>query len=342
MTKTNNQFEGIQVLRFVAALLVVAMHSTHYAAERLTAGAPIFSNGSAGVDIFFVISGFVMVISSQSLIHHRDGWKHFALQRLIRIVPLYWLLLTTKVLFILFFPAALRDSSFDPVAIISSFLFLPSYNHEGEIAPILYVGWSLNFEMFFYALLAIAMAFRLNTFRFVGGVFLICCLLALLRTPDWPVYSFYFDTMVLEFGLGMLIGRACSKERVMPTGIALGLILLGILCLTPVWEQVPTLWRPVVWGIPAALIVLGIVGLERTFNGHYPRALLVLGSASYALYLIHPLVAPLIPSMLKRAGSGSAWLSIILSMAVSVLAALMAYYVAEKPLTQWFRQKLAA
>ena len=145
MNRIKDQYEGIQALRFVAALLVVLMHSTHYASERLLIDVPIFSNGGAGVDIFFVISGFVMVIASNPLINRPDGWRLFVARRLIRIVPLYWLLLSVKVLTILLFPALLRDSTFDPIAIISSYLFLPSYNNEGEIAPILYVGWSLNF-----------------------------------------------------------------------------------------------------------------------------------------------------------------------------------------------------
>ncbi len=341
MSSTQDQYEGIQTLRFVAALLVVLMHSTHYASERLLVNVPIFSNGGAGVDIFFVISGFVMVISSKSLTDRNDGWKLFIVRRLIRIVPLYWLLLSVKVLTILFLPSLLRDSTFDPIAIISSYLFLPSYNNEGEIAPILYVGWSLNFEMFFYSLLAIAMALRIDSLRFITAVFTLLCLLAIVRTPDWPVASFYFDTIVLEFALGMMIARAIGKGLSLPAAVCIGLILIGSIGLAPTWEKVPTLWRPLVWGIPAAMIVMGVVGLEPVLKGHYPQLLLFMGSASYALYLVHPLIAPLVPSAMARLGAASAGLSILLSVIASIFAAALVYHYAETRATRFLRKRLA-
>jgi exopolysaccharide production protein ExoZ len=152
-------------------MLVVVMHSTRYASERLVKETPFFNTGGAGVDIFFVISGFVMIISSQSLLTRSDGWKQFGLRRIVRIVPLYWSLLTLKLVTLLLVPSVLRVTHIAPWAIIGSYLFVPSFNHDGDIAPILFVGWTLNFEMFFYLLLAIALKFRLDPFKFVGGVF---------------------------------------------------------------------------------------------------------------------------------------------------------------------------
>jgi exopolysaccharide production protein ExoZ len=363
LTAERDSFEGIQVLRFVAALMVVGMHSTHYAVERLHINATIFSNGGAGVDIFFVISGFVMMISSQSQLARPDGWKEFMLRRLIRIVPLYWLLLSAKVVTLIWLPGALRDATIDPLAIVSSYLFLPSYNNEGEIAPILYVGWTLNFEMFFYALLAIAMAFQFNAYKFIAGVFSLCCLLAVIRNPGWPALSFYGDTMVLEFGLGMLIARAHIERMRLPAVVSvsrsdirsdnrsvswsvsrsvslpIGLIGLGCLGLLPVWESVPGLSRPIVWGVPAALIVLGVALINPTIKGRVPRVWLFLGSASYALYLIHPLVAPLAPSLLMRLGLPYVGVSVALSIVVSVLAAACVYQWVERPTSDYLRSR---
>jgi exopolysaccharide production protein ExoZ len=97
-SRTTDTYKGIQALRFLAALLVVFSHALamvddHYRAHSV----PRWGGGHAGVDIFFVISGFVMVFSFGPLIKHADGWRLFLGRRLIRIVPLYWLATTLKV-----------------------------------------------------------------------------------------------------------------------------------------------------------------------------------------------------------------------------------------------------
>src|ERR1700730_16626449 len=90
---------SIQALRIVAAGLVVVTHSTFYAFERLDRNFFVWQRGTRGVDIFFVISGFVMIYSSQKLLALPGGWKTFAERRIVRIVPLYWLILRLKSLF---------------------------------------------------------------------------------------------------------------------------------------------------------------------------------------------------------------------------------------------------
>jgi len=93
-------FLTIQALRAVAALLVVPLHAFETWGERVDSVAPgvKWDNGAAGVDIFFVISGFVMVISSRRLVDRADAWLIFLRHRVLRIVPLYWLLTTVKIL----------------------------------------------------------------------------------------------------------------------------------------------------------------------------------------------------------------------------------------------------
>lgn len=337
--RTHTRYDGIQALRFVAALLVVVMHSTHYAAERLVKDTPFFSPGAAGVDIFFVISGFVMIISSQPLWSRADGWKQFGLRRIARIVPLYWALLTLKVATLLLAPAVLRVTDITPWAVISSYLFLPSFNHDGEIAPILFVGWTLNFEMFFYLLLVIALKFRVDAFKLVGGVFAVLCLMALLRAPGWPAAAFYFDTIVLEFGFGMLIARAVLAGWTLSRPVAIGLLLAGFAALLPAWDTVPVLMRPIVWGIPAAMIVAATACLNDPIGRRLPTWLLLLGNASYALYLVHPLIAPLSPSLLAKLGWPNAWLSVALSVLSSIILALFVYRFAERPMTELLRRQ---
>ena len=341
MSRNNEQFEGIQALRFVAALMVVITHSTFYVSERLIKDYPVWGSGASGVDVFFVISGFVMVISSQSLMDRDDGWKQFMLRRLVRIVPLYWVVLTIKLAAMLAIPAAVLHAKFDLWAIISSYLFLPSFNVDGEIKPLLGVGWTLNFEMFFYVLFAIAMALRLDVLKMVSGVFILCCVMATFRTESWPAAAFYFDTIVLEFAFGMLLARATIRGFSLPVPVSLFLLIAGFAGLTYQWVEAPWLWRPIVWGVPAVMVVTAVISLNRIVGKRIPKMLMELGDSSYALYLFHPLIAPIAPTLLAKLGLPIAPLSIALSILSSIIATWIIFRIAEKPTTEYLKRRLA-
>ncbi|MFZ4759466.1 MAG: acyltransferase family protein, partial [Burkholderiaceae bacterium] len=295
------RYEGIQALRFVAALLVVVTHSTFYVSERLVAGYPVWSSGAAGVDVFFVISGFVMVVSSHSLIGRPDGARVFMLRRLSRIVPLYWVATTLKVAAILAVPAAVLNGGLDLGHVVKSYLFLPSYNEQGGLHPVVAVGWTLNFEMFFYVVFATAMVLRVPPLPFVGLFFAALSVAALFRQPDWPAVAFWLDTILLEFVAGMVIARLCmSGVRVAPP-VAIAMTAAGFAGLLWPWGVVPDMMRVLAWGVPAALIVSGVAMLEPVLQGRVPSQLMLLGDSSYALYLFHPMIAPIAPALLAKA-----------------------------------------
>jgi exopolysaccharide production protein ExoZ len=128
------QLKSIQILRAAAALGVLLDH-----AGRWLDVAPIVDIGAAGVDLFFVISGFIMVYTSERLFGQTGAPQRFLARRIIRIVPLYWTLTAF---------AALVLFGFGPNT-LGSYLFIPT--HRG---PILTVGWTLNYEMMFYSLFA--------------------------------------------------------------------------------------------------------------------------------------------------------------------------------------------
>src|SRR5215208_5827615 len=147
----SSSFLTVQALRAIAALLVVAYHAFDMWGLRTnhTASAYSWINGAAGVDIFFIISGFVMVISSRRIDSQPGAWWTFIKHRIVRIVPLYWLLTTAKLLLVLFFSdLALRSSlEFDYVA--RSYLFFPVVDGAGHFRPLLPVGWTLTYEFLF-------------------------------------------------------------------------------------------------------------------------------------------------------------------------------------------------
>lgn len=330
---TAYRYEGIQALRFVAALLVVVTHATFYVSERLVPDHPVWSNGAAGVDVFFVISGFVMVVSSQGLIGRDDGARTFLLRRLSRIVPLYWVATTLKVAAILAVPAAVLNGGIDVAHIVKSYLFIPSYNEQGGLHPVVAVGWTLNFEMFFYIAFALALWLRVPPLPFVGLIFAALSVAALFREPDWPALAFWLDTIVLEFVAGMVLARLCIDGARVPPAVAATMVLVGFAGLLWPWGEVPGMMRVLVWGIPAVLIVAGVALLEPVLQGRVPASLMSLGDSSYALYLFHPMIAPAAPALLAKAALPNVPLSILLSIALSIGVALVVYRFGERPVT---------
>jgi exopolysaccharide production protein ExoZ len=336
------RFNGIQALRFVAALLVVITHSTYYTHERLNPEVTVWDAGTAGVDIFFVISGFVIVIASRRLIGRPGGARQFSARRLIRIVPVYWVATTINLAVLLVAPGEVLHSSLDWWNIISSYAFLPSVNAEGKIEPLLGVGWTLTFEMFFYAVFALALLLRRNIYRFVGAVMVLCALGSLWVQPDWPAISFYLSPRVLEFYFGMLLAL-WSAHRRLPRGVAIGCLIAGFVVLLAGSEFLPPLPLLIRKGIPAVLIVAAVISLEPWAGHRVPRSLIFLGGASYSIYLFHPMVAPIVPAVLNRIGAdGTAVsvLSVLGAIVLSTAAACGLHMLVERPVTTYLNARL--
>jgi len=151
MAASSRPVSSIQILRAVAALGVVALHVSHEGATRLGARSPLpdFSVGAAGVDLFFVISGFIMVYASDALFARRGAPAWFFTRRLARIVPLYWAATAAAVacFVALRYAGALEQLSWQ--TLVASLLFVPWPRPDGAMLPVHMLGWTLNFEMFF-------------------------------------------------------------------------------------------------------------------------------------------------------------------------------------------------
>jgi len=331
-SSSKDTYNGVQALRFIAAFMVVITHSTFYTKERLDPNSYFWPDGASGVGLFFVISGFVMVVSSRSLVGTADGWKTFALKRVLRIVPMYWIATTLKLLALLFASSAVRHAELNSVNIFCSYFFIPTTNVEGHIEPLLGVGWTLVFEMFFYAIFTLALLARKHDYFYVvGSVLAVCALGSLIRNDSWPAVRFYLDPIVLDFLLGMIIGRWTLRDVTMPISLASMAIVLGFaLLLIPEYYLNRTL---VVSLVSPSLVVWGVVSLESRFGRNVPQLVLFLGSASYTIYLFHPLIAPAVPEILKRLQIGSAAGSVIGSVIVATAISSVVYFVLEKPTT---------
>jgi exopolysaccharide production protein ExoZ len=330
-------YTGIQALRFLAAILVVMTHATLYTTDRLDPGFGIWSPGAAGVDIFFVISGFVMVVSSRRLMTQTGGGLVFAKRRLIRIVPLYWLVTTLKLAAMLAVPAAVLHAKLSFYQVVTSYLFFPARNAEGDLAPLLGVGWTLNYEMFFYMVFTLALLLRWDIYGFIGVVLGLCALGSLIPHIESDALAFYCNSIVLEFFGGMLLARVAATWR-FPWWACVAAFAVGLaLLLAQSGGPFP---RFIGVGLPALLVVSGLVFGERWLAGRIPIFLLNLGAASYALYLFHPLVAPVIPTVMKRVGLHDGWISIVGCVMISIIVSMMAFVVVERRMTRYLNRRL--
>ena len=331
----NDRSEFIQSLRFVAATLVLLTHSTFYYHERVSKDWPVWPSGAIGVEIFFVISGIVMVICSAALPSNAAGAKEFMVRRLLRIMPLYWLVLLIKVAITLVLPSVVYHNSYDAVHIIKSFLFIPTFNAEGEIRPIHGVGWTLQHEMFFYLLFGAMMLLGRRAARWVSAVIigLVCVRIGV--NPQSAPMLVATNPINLYFIVGMMIGSVIvygdtyhPRSR---QALFAGLILAALLkWLLPEPMEV----------LPLAPVVLVLGALMLLFTAWRPprplRFAVVLGNSSYTLYLFHPLVAPPVLLAVHRVAAPLGALAEIgLTVVITVTLAHGIYKWVELPLNRW-------
>lgn len=194
----------IQYMRGVAALMVV----WHHARGQLPGLSALLPNGfgAHGVDLFFVISGFIMVLTTTST--ETTPWR-FLKRRLVRVVPLYWLVTLALVVLTMVSPNLLNTVKPTPSTTLMSLLFIPhiSVGNPGMPWPILVPGWTLNYEMFFYAM------FALSLFAPKPLAWLLSALVALVGVGwllgpfESPISKTYTSPLLLEFAAGACIGR---------------------------------------------------------------------------------------------------------------------------------------
>lgn len=262
--------------------------------------------------MFFVISGFVMMLS----VERGPSWVEFASARIRRIIPLYWIATTVKIVAIFAVPAALLHTQISADYIVRSYLLVPAVAPDGRLEPVLGVGWTLLLEAFFYAIVVIALALRVEVLRFTCWVAAVCIIGALFRA-DAGAWTIYLTPRMGEFVIGMLIAR-----RRIRLSISAGLILLGssiVILLSQ--EPGDTVEFLILRSIPAAAVVIAAISLDPIADGVPP----VLGASSYALYLFHPLVAPPVAEAARLIGLCAPALVVAGSVSVSIVTGIVVH-----------------
>lgn len=288
---------GIQILRFVAALAVVLAHIQH---EIVKSG--LFTNfrpfdlidGGFGVDIFFVISGFIMLHVSKDKFGKSGASVDFIMRRFLRIAPLYYIATLLTLVAILLIDRASINNTITLIHVLGSFLFFPTQSYTGDVAPVLKLGWTLNFEFLFYAIFSLSMIFRLRA----GLIFLTFALTAIVLiancVPHPPAWlSFWGQSLVFEFLGGVLLAILYQSDKRLSVAQGFALVALGLGLVTALKGAgtFPYLPRALFAGMPAWLIVSGVIltGSPVPESG-LVKFLLRGGEASYALYLFHPFI----------------------------------------------------
>jgi exopolysaccharide production protein ExoZ len=326
----------VQALRFLAAFAVVVLHNSFYTKERLDHHSQIFALGANGVRLFFVISGFVMIVSSQRLIGTPHGWRAFAIKRIIRIVPLYWAVSLFKMLTMAASPSVVLHAKFDWIFILKSFLFIPALNVDGEIRPLMGVGWTLNFEMFFYALYALALFVRIRPLHFLPPVLLAMSALSLFKTRDWAVPAFFLcDPIVLDFLAGILLATITLRGITLPRGTAYAAVAIGLYYLFGPAPRPPygDISASLLTTLAATAVVAGAIALETVLHRRIPLFVLFMGGASYSLYMVHPIIAPAVPELFAKIQIVDAPMAIGGGVLLASLVAALCYRFVETPLS---------
>jgi len=282
---------SIQYLRGVAALLVVL---SHIAWKNIQAGGDTLhwwhEAGQFGVDIFFIISGFIMVYITQNMHQQPDGVKNFIKKRFVRIVPLYWFYTLVALGIFILIPERVNSAEGD-TQILKSLFLLPLSSSQNYLVG---VGWTLHFEFLFYILFAFGLLFN----RFIGNIIVILTILfsvyyasfISMEGMSYIAYSFLND-IFFEFALGMLLFHIVNNLRRFHIGFSFLSIAIGLLefyylhtggSFTGV-HHIDT-------GMSAFLICFGVITLEYFLLKKEIKLLTKIGDSSYSLYLLHPFV----------------------------------------------------
>lgn len=305
---------NLQVLRAVAALAVVLFHvlETSVHQQRPVQWlAPLSGWGAWGVDLFFVLSGFVMVYTQQR--RPRTAGRFLA-DRLWRIVPLYWLLTLAVVLLQALRPGLFHGALADGRQVLASLGFV-SGAWLGR-PPVLWLGWTLEWEMAFYGLFTLGL---LLPWRAGPAV---CVALGLAG-----LIALGADALGLEFLLGM--GLAALHRRLpAQRPWAPWLLGLGVLGLLASLGQPAPAQRLLHWGVPAALAVMGALGLRQSRWAPGQR----LGDASYSLYLVQALSIPALYRLLRLWPALDPDVTALAVIAGTALAGLACHRLVERPL----------
>lgn len=334
---------SINMIRTFACLMIAVFHVTESANAHSTGLNLTFQLASPGFHLILLISGVVLAVTAKP----DETPLAFFLARAIRIVPIYWLLTSATFLMALFKPWLFYQIDLSAPSVISSFLFLPHANLGGVIQPILFVGWTLNYVLLFYLLFAVSRFARDKLQIPITIGLLIAVIIGARFLPNETYRQFYSNPILLELAMGCVLGLILKNPDVARWAARTPMwpfALIGIAGLTiATLLNYDGIVNAVTFGLPGAFLVFACAAQDLYRK---PLKLGILnegGKISYGVYLIHPLLLPVL-AVLIFSNFGHGWPAIIVLTAflliLTVLFAWLSMKFLEVPMNLWLRKRL--
>ena len=347
-SRTRKKLELIQVCRGIAALLVVLFHVNQFSELKLNQSflGGIFTFGGAGVDFFFVLSGFIIFYAHHLDINQPNKLNSFIIKRLIRVYPLYWLI-TLALLPIYFLVPAFGEGYERNLDVILKSLLLYPQEHY----PILIVGWTLSHEIFFYLMFALAIGLnsRITKPIFLGWLTTTCILFYFSLSDQLAIQppllvNFIFNPHNLEFVLGCLAAYLVCQTQIRFSRLWL-MTGTSLFLWAALWDnyQIANIPDVIAYGVPSMLIVLGAASVDEQHPIAVHPWLSYLGDASYSIYLVHyPWLSACFMAAIALKLPNWLYSDLLMSSlaVITVIAGCLTYQYLEKPLISLLRRKL--
>ncbi|MBR7619222.1 acyltransferase [Phenylobacterium sp. 20VBR1] len=330
---------NLQVARFLAAIMVLVHHlELELATPRLNSPFrdPVGIEWSIGVDVFFMVSGFIMYLLSRQRFAEPGYAAEFLRRRLVRVVPLYWLFTGLMIASILASPGAVNHADLSAGRVLGSYLFFPWPRAGGDIYPILGLGWTLNYEIEFYLAFTLALCLPLRRgLTGLVGAFLLACLVGAILPRDWIALRFWTDPIILEFLAGIGFAHLYSRGLRLSAPWRWAAILLGLSlsAATTHLGLVDAIPRPLWGGLPAACMFAGLcLGEQPSKIGPVLRMMVLGGDASYALYLSHMFSIRALSTVWPHLQIASPLIYLCCGLALATAVAIAVHLLIERPL----------
>jgi exopolysaccharide production protein ExoZ len=346
--------QSLQALRGWAALLVVWYHCHGLLVKRSnelgytesfwrTYNPPLAKFGAIGVDLFFILSGFIIFYTTW---HVQMTWRDFAIRRWSRIYPLWWVALAATCSFALI-PGS--TESFTWKELFLSIALIPFISESGEIKPVVEVGWTLNYEILFYLVFSLFIAMApMKRLLWVSTIFAVAILLGRSFDFDFALWSVAVNAKTLEFVSGGWLAYFFIRKVQPPTwvfsllALCLAILITGYMT-SDNWRS----YSQALFGLRywMAVIILFIALFYAPLARHqFSKVTLLLGDASYSIYLFHSLAMAVASGLWKRnillppdwLSPWLLWCGLVLALCIY---GVMIHLLIERPLLAWCRKR---
>jgi exopolysaccharide production protein ExoZ len=332
------RFDSLQAMRGIAALAVVYFHIWVIASRFLnvTYQAPLAEMGNLGVDFFFVLSGFIL-----TWVHYGDFGKSsqllsYIVKRVVRIYPLLWILLSVKIAALIFLPNLSPVYKLDKDSILASYLLMPAGTY------VIDVQWTLVYEAIFYLLLGVGLLCGKKPALMIAGawIFAIC---AAKVTATQDAFGIYAQHLLSSRNLQFLAGAFTAvllRKSFFPKNVAL--CALGVGFAVTIAGMVLGLREPVAWAFVFSSIVAAGASLDAIQFWKVPSLAVLLGNASYSIYMVHTSVQMLLVLKGKNLNlpfDSYGQLLLHLAGMISIVVGLICYKILETPLLNYFHRQ---